>query len=80
LIFFSIPYDPGWEITINSKSVEPIRSNIAFFGSFIEPGEYDVLIKYKSPWLKEGLIVSLSSTVILIGLLFLNMKPRIRQK
>jgi hypothetical protein len=49
LVVSSIPWWPGWKVTRNGKTVQPIRVNGAFLGFAVPPGETDVHVHY-SPW------------------------------
>lgn len=60
LLFTSIPYEKGWELTVNGETHEYISLlNGAFIGiDFEKPGNYEIEMKYKPGWLKEGIILS----------------------
>jgi len=49
LIVSSVPWWPGWTITRNGESANPIRVNGAFLGFAVPPGHSDVRVTY-SPW------------------------------
>jgi uncharacterized membrane protein YfhO len=64
LVYFSIPFDQGWEIHIDGKLAEKIRANIAFTGVYVQPGKHTIELKYTIPWLKEGAVISTLSFLL----------------
>jgi len=46
LIVSSIPWWPGWKVTVNGERVNPIRVNAAFLGFAVPPGQSDVRVWY----------------------------------
>ena len=82
LYFTSIPYDDGFEITVDGKKQDTIILADAFLGFELEPlkegqNEHKILIKFVPTGLQEGVIISLSS--ILIFILILGLK-KIQEK
>lgn len=62
----SIPYDPGFEITVDGNRVDYELVNQAFIGFPIEKGEHTIEIVYQAPWLKEGKILSFAGCVLFV--------------
>ena len=79
LLFFSIPYDKGWEIFINGKKTNYIKANIGFIVVPINKGQHKVELKYTPPLFKEGLWISLS-TILGILIFFIIKKMRKKNK
>ncbi|MEQ9423288.1 MAG: YfhO family protein [Cyclobacteriaceae bacterium] len=78
LLFFSIPFDPGWKATVNGENRELLKVNIGMTGLPLEPGNHKVILQYEPPFAKEGIIISrITLAIILIIILFQN-KNRIR--
>ena len=65
----SIPYDAGFTVKVNGKAVEKEIVNKAFLGFKINKGINNIEISYRSPLLNEGIIISLISLIILVGIL-----------
>lgn len=61
LLFFSIPNDRGWHATIDRQPVKPILTNIGFIGLIVKPGEHEIELFYKPPYLNLSLYISLIS-------------------
>ena len=76
MLFFSIPFDQGWSITVNGESREAELVNTAFIGLPLEEGEHQITLQYRSPFLLSGLIISIISlaTYVIIVLLYYRKK------
>ena len=59
ILFFSIPYDKGWEISINNKKVDFYKVNVGFIGVPIEKGLNKINLKYTPPLFKLGMYISI---------------------
>ncbi len=70
----SIPYDKGFTIKVNNKIIEYEKVNTAFIGFKLNKGKYNIELKYNTPLLKEGKIVTIISSLILLILLFIDIK------
>ena len=64
-LFISIPSNPGWEVTCNGKKVEPDKISGLFMSIPLEKGQNDIEMRYKTPFLTEGVIGSISGLVLL---------------
>jgi uncharacterized membrane protein YfhO len=58
LLFFSIPYDPGWKVKIDGQETDVARVNIGFLGVIIERGEHTVELEYFPRHVASGAVVS----------------------
>ncbi|MBN2662335.1 MAG: YfhO family protein [Bacteroidales bacterium] len=79
MLFFSIPYSKGWKIIVNGKSVNPIKSNIGFMSIYLEQGQYDLILKYRSPNLTLTIfiaVIALILTSIIFYIIFRIQKER----
>lgn len=66
LIYFSIPFDPGWKIYVDGTLSEKILVNAAFTGVYIGPGRHVIELTYSVPWLKEGIAITTAALILLI--------------
>ncbi len=55
----SIPYDEGFEVKVDGKSVESEKVNTAFLGFKIGKGHHRVRIEYTAPWKPQASVVSI---------------------
>jgi uncharacterized membrane protein YfhO len=60
LLFFSIPFDEGWQIRVNGKVIRPILCNAGFMGVVLEKGKHEVTLRYEVPFLKTGIFFSIA--------------------
>lgn len=69
LLFFSIPYDTGWHITLDSLPVSVLKVNIGFLGILIPAGPHTIELNYQPPYLWTGLCGSCLGLLIFCILL-----------
>lgn len=58
LVFFSVPYDPGFTAYIDGEETPIIKSNIGFMAVEAGPGNHIIQFKFIPKGLKLGLILS----------------------
>lgn len=73
-IVTSIPYDKGFIIEVDGQKVDYTRVNKAFVGFKTKKGHHEIIIEYKAPLKKEGLILSTSAFVAFGIMTFLERK------
>ena len=62
----SIPYDNGYNIYVDGKKTDYEITNKSFIGFKLDSGKHNIEIKYTSPWLKEGEIMSIIGLCLLL--------------
>ncbi len=75
LLFFSIPYNSGWKVIIDGKSIQPQCVNIMFMGVPIKEGLHSVVIEYRQPGLLEGGVISLCA-IVTISIIYIISRKR----
>jgi uncharacterized membrane protein YfhO len=75
-LFYSIPYDKGWSITVDGKEQPFGLSNIGFMGTMIEAGKHHIVLQYEPPHRKTGMVMSLVGLVIFWGAIFWSKKNK----
>jgi uncharacterized membrane protein YfhO len=70
LLFFSIPYDTGWQAYVDGKQATLLRGNIGFMYLPIDPGQHQISLNYHSPLFNAGLWLSVFCFV-LFGLIII---------
>ena len=63
LLFFSIPYDKGWQATVNGESVVIEEVDYGLMAIKGEIGEQEVVFTYSPVGLKEGVGISIGSVI-----------------
>ncbi len=66
LVFFSVPYSKGWTAEVNGKPAEVEKVNEGFMAVRAEKGENTIVFRYRTPYLREGLIISVASAALLL--------------
>jgi len=79
-LFFSIPYAKGWKAYLNNKPVNIELVNIGFIGIKIPEGSHTVELKYVTPGLIPGAIISGIGIVIFIAIILIQVKREKRIK
>ena len=81
LFYTSIPYDEGWQVTVDGKrvSVETLRDceiGNGFLGFSLDQGEHTIKLKYVPRGLLIGCGVSAATALLLFVLLFVLRKKK----
>ncbi len=61
MMFFSIPYAKGWTMFVDGVKTPIQKVNIGFIGTPLTAGKHTIELKYRTPGLYEGGIISLIS-------------------
>ena len=69
LVYTSINYDEGWEITIDGEKIEPVAIGGALIGIDAAPGTHTIEMTYKPKGFMIGTIVSAGTLVAFIAAL-----------
>ena len=70
-LFFTIPYDAGWEAMVNGNKQEILKSNIGFSGLMLPKGEYKIELNYLPPYFNISLWITILSQIAFVGWLIL---------
>ena len=66
LLFFSVPYDEGWTAYVNGERVDIERADLGFMAVKVKGhSNNEIRFVYRTPLLREGIIVSCIAAVIL---------------
>ena len=79
LLFFSMPFDESWKISINNQPAKLINLNAGLSGVLISKGLNSIKMEYHTPYAKAGLIISIIAFII-FGIGIWRYTPNIRQK
>lgn len=71
-LFFSIPYDAGWQIKVDGKVTKSCRIGDAFLGVQVSSGKHKVSLKYTPPGFAVGWKVSVVSLGIFLVICFIK--------
>lgn len=76
MLFFSVPYDDGFTAFVNGQQVEITKANGGFMMIPVGQGFNEIRFNYKTPWLSEGIRISLISVVLLAVYYWLCIRVR----
>ena len=63
----SIPREEGWTLYVDGKETETIAFKNAFISAYLEEGQHEIVLKYMTPGLREGAVIS-GICIILFGI------------
>jgi uncharacterized membrane protein YfhO len=72
LVFFSIPFDKGWQAAVNGRSAELLLVNAGFMGLLLDKGHHEVVLHFTPRYLKTGTAISLLSLLTYLSLLWIR--------
>lgn len=67
LMFTTISYDDGWMVYVDGKEVKTKKIAKSYMGFDIEKGSHDIKLVYYPKGMREGLIISVVSLIIMMG-------------
>lgn len=79
-LFFSIPYDKGWKVTVDGKQAKTCRIGNAFLGVKVTSGKHKVTLKYTPPGFSVGWKVSILSAGVFLILCFVKYRHKAGRK
>ena len=68
VVCFSIPYSAGWKVYVNNEKVELLNVDAQYMGVSLNKGTYDIELRYETPLLKVGALISIISTGLFVYL------------
>lgn len=81
LVFFSIPYEPGWSAEVNGQPAAVEKVNVGFMAVKVPAGKTsEIVFTFKTPGIDIGWAVTGSGAVLLIVYLLLWKTPARRKK
>ncbi len=82
LVFFSVPYEPGWSAAVNGKETAIFQTNVGFMAVACPGGqEATICFDYKTPGLRYGAYLSAAGVgLLLIYWLVVGLRWRHRRR
>lgn len=65
-LLLTIPYSKGFKAYVDNEEAELLNANIAYMGLKLNKGHHTIELRYQTPYLKEGFLVSIVGIVLLI--------------
>jgi uncharacterized membrane protein YfhO len=69
MLCLSIPYSKGWTAFVDGKKTELLQANVMYMGLPLMAGSHTIKLVYVTPYLREGIIISIVGLIILIGII-----------
>ena len=69
---FTTLYNKGWKVYVDGNEVSTFIANKYFLGINITKGEHQIEMKYTTPYLKEGLVISIIGILIFGIIIFIE--------
>lgn len=71
-VFISVPYSEGWRAYSNNAEVPVLQANVAFMSLLLPQGVHHIQLRYETPYLRLGALISLLSLILLSGIICLK--------
>ncbi len=68
ILMTSIPYCQGWSASVDGEETEIIPIGNGFLGIRVAAGSHQIVFRFEAPGLKEGLVISFLSLLLVICL------------
>ena len=73
---FSIPYHIGWKAYVDGKEVELYNVNTLYMGMKIPAGSHNITLKYTSPGIVVGGIISAICTLVFLIIVIVRWRSK----
>ena len=74
LLFFTIPYDDGWRISLDGRAVKPLRALDTFLAVSIDGGAHEISLRF----IPVGLMEGIAATCMTLALSLWTLRKRKR--
>lgn len=74
MLVYTLPYSKGWTAKVNDKNVKLNKVNYMCNGILLNKGKYNITLKYFTPGLKIGILLSLIGFVLLVVVIIFERK------
>ena len=78
-LLFSLPYDTGWKVKVDGKTVETYAVGRSLLGIDLTEGSHEIALDYTAPGLWEGTILSILCLALFFLTLILENQRRLIQ-
>ena len=76
ILQIAVPYSIGWNCHIDGKEADILRSDGLYMAVIVPEGRHEIVLRYKTPYLRAGLIISLLTLLVLLGVCGWNKKKK----
>ena len=76
-LILSVPYEDGWTVLMNGEEVEGELFGGCLMAFDLEPGTYEIEMKYRPAGAAAGIIVTVVSIAVFAGVMVLLRRRRV---
>lgn len=76
LLVMAMPYEEGWEVSVDGVRADLLKANYGFQAVRLEAGNHEVSFVYRCPLFKEGTAMTLVGILLFAGALIIARKKR----
>lgn len=80
LVCFSIPWNAGWSATVNGQKADLVEADGMYMALKLNKGTHDIVLHYHTPYLKNGVWISLFSIGIYLFLIGIGYRHKNKKK
>ena len=70
IVCLSLPYSKGWKAYVDGKEQEILQANTMYMALDLDEGDHKIELRYFTPGLKAGILLSVFGFACLIGIWF----------
>lgn len=76
ILCIAIPYSKGWTAYVDGEETALCEANVKYCGLDLPAGKHHIEMRYHSPYLKAGLIISAFLWLLLAGMIFIDRRKQ----
>ena len=65
-LVLSVPYSEGWKAYVDGSEFELLKANECYMGLKLSSGKHEIQLKYHTPLLKAGTLISIAACAVLV--------------
>lgn len=78
ILCLSIPYSEGWSALVDGEEAPLLRANVGYTALELDAGEHEILLRYHTPLMKAGAVISVLSFPALAAVVFFTERKKKR--
>ena len=78
VICVALPYSDGWKAYVDGKETQIQKCNGMWIGVNVDKGKHQIVLKYRTPGLKEGIAISMLGLILLAAISAVGGRRRIK--
>ena len=70
VVFFSVPYDKGWNASVNGEDAQILKADAGFMAVRVPSGKSEIVFTYQTPGLFVGILITIFGIFLFAGYLW----------